>query len=39
MKLDGIKNSNVIKAYREEEEEEEEEEEGHQGRLDNPINI
>jgi hypothetical protein len=37
MKLDGIKNSNVIKAYREEEEEEEEE--GHQGRLDNPINI
>jgi hypothetical protein len=38
MKLDGIKNSNVIKAYREEEEEEEEEE-GHQGRLDNPINI
>jgi hypothetical protein len=36
MKLDGIKNSNVIKAYREEEEEEEE---GHQGRLDNPINI
>jgi hypothetical protein len=38
MKLDGIKNSNVIKAYREEEEEEEEEE-GHQGRLNNPINI
>jgi hypothetical protein len=40
MKLDGatedeIKNSNAIKAYQEEEEEEE----GHQGRLDNPINI
>ena len=42
MKVDGatedeIKNSNAIKAYREEEEEEEEE--GHQGSLDNPINI
>jgi hypothetical protein len=41
MKVDGatedeIKNSNAIKAYQEEEEEEEE---GHQGRLDNPINI